>query len=182
MYNKGLQANAVDSVHTLLHPTFQLAIRDGILRLNPTDGVMNEIKKGKDWIKPKKMALTIPQQTALIRFLENHNEYVGCNAFKMMRHQSLIDYAKFDAYVASFFREEEEIMQRKIENEDPKLCWEVNLGNKKYVRYHEGAYLYSLGKKGFTDLAKKTDAVRKIGGVSLVSVEKLNEYIEKHFG
>ncbi len=77
MHDKGLKANTVDGVHCLLHPTFQLAIRDGILRLNPTEGVMNEIKKGKDWIKPKRNALTIPQQTALVRYLENSMEYTG---------------------------------------------------------------------------------------------------------
>ncbi len=102
-----------------------------------------------------------------------------CNAFKMMRKQSLIDYAKFDAYVASFFREEGEKDMKRLDRNDPKLCSEVNLGNKKYVRYDEGAYLYSMGKKNFTDLAKKADAVRKIGGVCLISIEKVNEYIEE---
>ena len=77
MSEQGLQANTVDSVHCLLHPTFQLAIRDGILRVNPTDEVMKEIKRSKDWVKPKRMALTIPQQTALVRFLDSHTEYAG---------------------------------------------------------------------------------------------------------
>ena len=57
-----------------------------------------------------------------------------------------------------------------------------NSGEKKYVRYEEGAYLYSMGRKTFTDLAKEADAVRKIGGVCLVSIEKLNKYIEKELG
>ncbi len=30
---KDLQANTVDTIHTVLHPTFQLAVRDGIIRL-----------------------------------------------------------------------------------------------------------------------------------------------------
>ena len=42
---QGLQTNTLESVHTLLHPTFQLAVRDEIVRKNPTDGVMAEIKK-----------------------------------------------------------------------------------------------------------------------------------------
>ncbi len=104
-----------------------------------------------------------------------------CNSFKMMRKQSLVDYAKFDAYIASFFKGGE-LMKRKESMDDPKLCAEVNLGNKKYVRYNEGSYLYSVSKRNFTDLAKQADAIRKIGGVSLVSVEKLNEYIESQFG
>ena len=32
-------------IHTLLHPTFQLAVRDDIIRKNPTDGVMVELKR-----------------------------------------------------------------------------------------------------------------------------------------
>lgn len=38
----------------------------------------------------------------------------------------------------------------------------VNSGTKKYVRYNEGADLYSMGIHGFTDLAKEAGAVRKI--------------------
>ena len=40
----------------------------------------------------------------------------------------------------------------------------VNSGTKKYVRYNEGADLYSMGIHGFTDLAKVAGAVRKIKG------------------
>lgn len=42
---KNMQANTVDTIHTVLHPTFQLAVRDEIIRKNPTDGVMAEIKR-----------------------------------------------------------------------------------------------------------------------------------------
>ena len=42
---KDLQANTVDTIHTVLHPTFQLAVRDGIIRMNPSDGVMADIKR-----------------------------------------------------------------------------------------------------------------------------------------
>ena len=40
-----LQINTLETVHTLLHPTFQLAVRADIIRKNPTDGVMAELKK-----------------------------------------------------------------------------------------------------------------------------------------
>ena len=68
---------------------------------------------------------------------------------------------------------------RRLEEDNPELASAVNSGSKKYVRYEEGAYLYSMGRKNFTELAKEADAVRKIGGVCLVSVEKLNQYIEE---
>ena len=42
---KKLQINTLESIHTVLHPTFQLAVRDDIIRKNPTDGAFAEIKK-----------------------------------------------------------------------------------------------------------------------------------------
>ena len=41
----GLQANTLDNIHTILHPTFQMAVRDNVIRNNPASGVMAEIKK-----------------------------------------------------------------------------------------------------------------------------------------
>ena len=40
-----LQVNTLETIHTVLHPTFQLAVRDEIIRNNPTDGVMKEISR-----------------------------------------------------------------------------------------------------------------------------------------
>ena len=117
-----------------------------------------------------------------LRYYEVKRIARECGAFKQMRKQSLIDYAVFDAYIASFFREEGEEEMKRLDRNDPKLCSEVNQGNKKYVRYDEGAYLYSMGIRNFTDLAKKADAVRKIGGVCLTSIEKVNAYIESQMG
>ena len=55
---------------------------------------------------------------------------------------------------------------------------DVNSGAKKYVRYNEGAELFSMGLHGFMDLAKEAGAVRKIKGVCLVNVDVINQYIE----
>lgn len=40
----GLQINTLENINTVLHPTFQLAVRDDIIRKNPTDGAYAEIK------------------------------------------------------------------------------------------------------------------------------------------
>ena len=64
--DKQVKASSVESVHTQLHPAFQMAVRDGILRTNPTDGVMTEIKKSHIWDKSKRRALTVPQQKAFM--------------------------------------------------------------------------------------------------------------------
>ncbi|MDD3141245.1 MAG: site-specific integrase [Lachnospiraceae bacterium] len=77
LYDKGMKGNTLDNVHTQLHPAFQMAVRDGILRLNPTDEAMTEIKKSGLFVKPKRHALTIPQQRAFLNFLEQNDEFKG---------------------------------------------------------------------------------------------------------
>jgi len=77
MMEQGLKGNTVDNVHTTLHPAFQMAVRDGILRINPTDGVMAEVKKSTYFDKPKRHALTVPQQEALLRFMRENRQYHG---------------------------------------------------------------------------------------------------------
>jgi len=54
-----------------------MAVRDGLIRTNPSDGVMAEIKKSKLWDGPKRHALTIPEQQAFMNFLEKDREYEG---------------------------------------------------------------------------------------------------------
>lgn len=75
--DQGIKPNTVENIHTQLHPTFQLAVREEIIRINPTDGVMGEIKKSRIWEKPKRHALTIPQQKAFLNYLESNPEYAG---------------------------------------------------------------------------------------------------------
>lgn len=72
-----MKANTLDNVHTQLHPAFDMAVRDGLIRMNPTDGVMTEIKKSKLWDAPKRRALTIPQQKAFMNFLDGDRNYEG---------------------------------------------------------------------------------------------------------
>ena len=61
-----VKANTLDNIHTQIHPTLQMAVRDDIIKKNPSDGVMTEIKRGWYWDKPKRHALTIPQQKAFM--------------------------------------------------------------------------------------------------------------------
>jgi integrase len=70
-----LQANTVDTIHTILHPTFQLAVRDDIIRSNPSDGVMAEIKKKAGKNKGIRHALTLEQQRAFMNYTANNPIY-----------------------------------------------------------------------------------------------------------
>lgn len=73
--NKGFKPNSMEIINTILHPTFTLAVRDGYIRTNPTDGVMAEIKKSHDWEKPKRHALTIEEQEAFINYMADSDIY-----------------------------------------------------------------------------------------------------------
>ena len=75
MNEKGLAVTTLDSVHCLLHPTFQLAVRDDIIRKNPTDGVMREISKKSGKGRGSRHALTIDQQRAFMDYMAKHPVY-----------------------------------------------------------------------------------------------------------
>lgn len=65
----------LDTVHCLLHPTFQLAVRDEIIRNNPTDGVMKEISRESSKNRGIRHALTVEQQRAFMEYIANHPIY-----------------------------------------------------------------------------------------------------------
>lgn len=71
----GFKPNSVENIHTVLHPVFTLAIRDGYIRTNPTDGIIRELKKAHDWEKPKRHALTEEQQQLFVDFLAHSEMY-----------------------------------------------------------------------------------------------------------
>lgn len=71
----GFKPNSMEIIHTILHPIFATAVRDGYIRVNPTDGVMAEIKKSNEWEKPKRHALTVDEQEAFIEYTKTHNVY-----------------------------------------------------------------------------------------------------------
>ena len=71
----GFKPNSTKIIHTILHPIFTTAVRDGYIRVNPTDGVMAEIKKNHDWGKSKRHALSVQEQEAFIEFTKSHDVY-----------------------------------------------------------------------------------------------------------
>lgn len=80
-------------------------------------------------------------------------------------------------------------MQRKMSRMPKFMPGDINAiriqienGQKLYMRYVEGAKLYSMGMHSFRDMAKAAGAVRKLPGLVLVNVKKINEYIEIMYG
>lgn len=72
---RGFKPNSMEIVNTILHPVFTLAVRDGYIRTNPTDGAMSEIKKSHNWEKAKRHALTIEEQDAFINYMAESDIY-----------------------------------------------------------------------------------------------------------
>lgn len=72
---KEIQVNTLETVHTVLRPTFQLAVRDGLIRVNPCDGVMAEVKKRPGKNHGVRHALTIEQQRAFMNYVADHPIY-----------------------------------------------------------------------------------------------------------
>lgn len=70
LLKEGFAMSTVEGIHTLLHPTFQMAVRDNIIRNNPSDNVMAELKKKQKGRSEPRRALTYEQQQAFLRFLE----------------------------------------------------------------------------------------------------------------
>ena len=60
----------------------------------------------------------------------------------------------------------------------------VKSGKKRFVRYQEGAELYSMGLHTFEQLAKEAGAIYKIRRVVLVNLDIFDEYLDtlcEHF-
>ena len=72
---KGFKANSMEIINTLIHPALTLAVRDGYIRFNPSDGVMMEIKKSHQWEKTHRHALTIEEQSAFLNYITSNEQY-----------------------------------------------------------------------------------------------------------
>ena len=73
--DKGFKPNSMEILHTILHPTFDLAVRDEYIRHNPTTDAMREIKREYDWEKPKRHALSCAEQRAFVDFVKGSPIY-----------------------------------------------------------------------------------------------------------
>ena len=74
---RGIKPRTLDGVNTVLHSTFKMAVRDEIVRSNPSEGVLTEIKKSDLWVKTKKQGLTLPQQKKFMSYIEDNHQFKG---------------------------------------------------------------------------------------------------------
>ena len=72
---RNLKISTIDSVHTVLHQVFQLAVEDNYIRANPSDNSLKELKQAHNMDIEKRRALTLNEQIIFTDFLENSRQY-----------------------------------------------------------------------------------------------------------
>ena len=68
---KGLKPNTVDSINTVLHEVLETAIDEDVIRANPCNSALKELKLTHKELTSKKKALTIEEEKTLLSFLKN---------------------------------------------------------------------------------------------------------------
>lgn len=101
-----------------------------------------------------------------------------------LRRTAMVDVKKLNRYLDQKYlmkkekkeeSERERIMRRKQVENIQEL---KEAGKKKYVRYEEGAKLYSMGVNTFRELAKDAGALYKVKRIVLVNTEKFEAFLE----
>lgn len=75
--DSGLAVSSVGQLNTILHAAFALAVRDGLIQRNPTDGVLKELKKrsSKKKESDRVLVLTQDQERAFMTFLKSATRF-----------------------------------------------------------------------------------------------------------
>ena len=104
-----------------------------------------------------------------------------------LRKTAIVDTVIFDKYLEAHcvVTEDDDVIYETEEMDMPRARKEIkNMDElikskkKKYVRYAEGAELFSMGLHTFQQLAKDAGAVRKVKGCVLVNLEKVEQFVE----
>jgi len=71
----GKRIATVKQLNAILSPVFNVAVRDDLIRKNPTKGVTSEIKRELEYRTEDRNALSRSQQTNLLTFIKGHRIY-----------------------------------------------------------------------------------------------------------
>ena len=72
---RNLKFATIDSVHTVLHQVLQTAVEDEIIRINPSDGLLKELKAARNMDTGRRKALSVEEQKLFLMFLKDHPQY-----------------------------------------------------------------------------------------------------------
>lgn len=72
---RNLKTQTIDSIHNVIHQVLQLAVEDDLIRINPSDNALKELKKAHNSDISKRHALTVPEQELFEEYLKKHGKY-----------------------------------------------------------------------------------------------------------
>lgn len=73
--DRGLKISTIDGIHNVLHQVFQIAVDDDMIRGNPTDNMLKEMKMVNGRNSEKREALTIDQQALFLEYVSSTPKY-----------------------------------------------------------------------------------------------------------
>ena len=73
--DKVMKISTVDGIHNVLHQVFQIAVDDDMIRGNPADGMMKELKLTRGMDSEKRQALTKEQEKLFFDYLKRTARY-----------------------------------------------------------------------------------------------------------
>lgn len=73
--DKQLSYGTVETIHRIIYPIFEMAVRDCIIRNNPAHKVLGQVKKATGAERGIRNALTIEEQEAFLKFMKGHPVY-----------------------------------------------------------------------------------------------------------
>jgi len=68
----GLKVTTIDNIHNVLHQVFQVAVEDRLIRVNPADKMLTELKRAHGMNVKKREALTADEQKLFLNYLWNN--------------------------------------------------------------------------------------------------------------
>ncbi|MGN0426643.1 MAG: tyrosine-type recombinase/integrase [Agathobacter sp.] len=72
---KHMSLYTLDSLNTVLHQVFKVAVEDEFIRTNLVDGVLADVRKTHNFDRPKRIALTKAQQERFMEFIHKSPQY-----------------------------------------------------------------------------------------------------------
>ena len=72
---KGLKANTIDTIQNVIYQVFEMAVDDDVIRSNPANRALTELKRSGMFSSKHREALTINEEKELVTFLENSKNY-----------------------------------------------------------------------------------------------------------
>ena len=71
----GLSKKTLLLIHSILNQVMKTAVRDNIIRINPAEGVIQELSKKYGWEENKRHALTPEQQSIFLHYAMSKHEF-----------------------------------------------------------------------------------------------------------